>query len=91
MDDPNHEILQSRKVNELKLLATDWRDVHNIYMLLCLATQLGLTLCDPIDCGLPGSSVHGHAPGKNTEWAAMPSSRGSSKPRDRSQVSHFAG
>ena len=28
--------------------------------------QLCLTLCDPMDCGLPGSSVHGDSPGKNT-------------------------
>ena len=28
--------------------------------------QLCLTLCDPMDCSLPGSSVHGYSPGKNT-------------------------
>ena len=28
--------------------------------------QSCLTLCDPMDCGLPGSSVHGDSPGKNT-------------------------
>ena len=28
--------------------------------------QLCLTLCDPLDCTLPGSSVHGDSPGKNT-------------------------
>ena len=28
--------------------------------------QLCLTLCDPVDCGPPGSSVHGDSPGKNT-------------------------
>ena len=33
-----------------------------------------------MDCGPPGSSVHGDSPGKNLEWAAMPSSRGSSYP-----------
>ena len=34
---------------------------------LCLAAQLCLTLCNPMDCSLPGSSVHGNSPGKNTE------------------------
>ena len=34
--------------------------------LLCLVTQSCLTLCDPMDCSLPGSSVHGDSPGKNT-------------------------
>ena len=33
---------------------------------LCLITQSCLTLCDPMDCSLPGSSVHGDSPGKNT-------------------------
>ena len=37
--------------------------------LLCvgLAVQLCPTLCDPVDCSLPGSSVHGASPGKKTE------------------------
>ena len=33
---------------------------------LCLVAQSCLTLCEPIDCNLPGSSVHGDSPGKNT-------------------------
>ena len=32
----------------------------------CLVTQSPLILCDPMDCSLPGSSVHGDSPGKNT-------------------------
>ena len=37
-------------------------------MCLCLVTQLGLTLCDPVDCSQSGSSVHGMGffSGKNT-------------------------
>ena len=31
-----------------------------------LVAQLCLTLCNPIDCSLPGSTVHGDSPGKNT-------------------------
>ena len=31
-----------------------------------LVTQLYQTLCDPMDCSLPGSSIHGNSPGKNT-------------------------
>ena len=34
--------------------------------LLCLVAQLYLTLCDPMDCSLPGSSVHADSPGNNT-------------------------
>ena len=33
---------------------------------LCLVTQSCPTLCDPLDCSLPDSSVHGESPGKNT-------------------------
>ena len=35
--------------------------------MLCLVAQLCLTLCDPMDCSPPGSSVHADSPGKNTE------------------------
>ena len=39
---------------------------HDIYAVLCLVAQSCLTLCDPMNCSLPGSSVHGDSPGKNT-------------------------
>ena len=35
-------------------------------MLSCLVAQLCLTLCDPMDCSPPGTSVHGDFPGKNS-------------------------
>jgi len=35
-------------------------------VVLCLVAQLCPTLCDPINCSPPGSSVHGNSPGKNT-------------------------
>ena len=38
--------------------------------------QLCTTLCDPMDCSLPGSSVHGILQAGILEWVAMPSSRG---------------
>ena len=38
------------------------------------------TLCDPMDCSLPGSSVHGILQARVLEWAAMPPSRGPSPP-----------
>ena len=58
---------------------------------MCLVSQLYLTLCNPIDCSPPGSSVHGNSPGKNTGVVAMPSSRGSFQPRDWTQVSCIVG
>ena len=57
------------------------------FAVLCLVTQLCPTLCDTVDCSLPGSSVHGVLQARILEWVAMPSSRGSSQPRDRTQVS----
>ena len=58
---------------------------------LCLATQLCPTVWDPMDHSLPGSSVHGILQARILEWVAMPSSRGSSQPRDQTQVSLIAG
>ena len=49
------------------------------------------TLCDPMACSLPGSSVHGILQARILEWVAIPFSRGSSQPRDRSQVFCTAG
>ena len=53
--------------------------------------QLCPTLCDPMDCSLPGSSIHGILQARILEWAAIFFSRGSSQPRDRTRVSHIAG
>ena len=44
-----------------------------------------------MDCSPPGSSVHGIFQVRILEWVAYPFSRGSSWPRDRTQVSHIAG
>ena len=43
--------------------------------------------CNPMDCSPPGSSVHGIVRARILEWGAMPSSRGSSRPRDQTHVS----
>ena len=52
--------------------------------------QSCLTLFDPVDCSLPGSSVHGNLQTSILEWVAIPFSRGSSQPMDRTQVSHLS-
>ena len=49
------------------------------------------TLCDPTDCSLPGSSVHGISQARVLEWAAISFSRGSSQPRNQTWVSCTAG
>ena len=48
------------------------------------------TLCDPIDCSLPGSSVHGILQARILEQVAIPFSRGSSQPRDRTHISYVS-
>jgi len=45
--------------------------------------QLCLTLCDPMDYSLPGSSVHGILQARILEWVAISFSRGSSQPRNQ--------
>ena len=47
------------------------------------------TLCDPMDCGLPGSSVHGIFQARMLEWVAIYFSRGASWPRDQTWVSRM--
>ena len=56
-----------------------------------LVTQLYLTLCDPMDCSPPGSSIHGIFQVKVLEWIAIGFSRGSSQPRDGTWVSRIVG
>ena len=56
-----------------------------------LAAQSGPTLCDPVDCSPPGSSVHGILQARVLEWVAIPFSRGSSWARDWTLASHIVG
>ena len=59
---------------------------HNVYE----NAHPSPTLCDPIDCSLPGSSVHGILQARILEWVAIPFSGGSFQPRDWAQVSCIA-
>ena len=54
---------------------------------VCSVAQSCLTLCDPVDCSPPGSSVHGILQARTLEWGAISSSRGSSRPRESILVS----
>ena len=54
---------------------------------VCSVTQSCLTLCDSMDCSPPGSSVHWIFLEQILEWVAISSFRGSSQPRDLTQVS----
>ena len=74
------------RLNHMKCFAQS----HLQYM-LCLVAQSCPTLCEPVDASPPGSSVHGILQGRILEWVAIPFSRGSSQPRDWTQVSRIAG
>ena len=69
--------------NELPL---DIQTLHTlVFVSLGVCAQLlqsCLTLCDPMDCSLPGFFVHGILQARILEWVAMSDSRGSSQPRN---------
>ena len=56
----------------------------------CLLAQPCLTLCDPMNCNLPGSSVHGISQARILERVSISYSRGSSWPRDWTRVFCFS-
>ena len=70
-----HNSVKSLKITEVKVLVA----------------QSYPTLCDPMDCSLTGFSVHGILQAIILQWVAILFSRGSSWPRDRTQVSCIAG
>ena len=57
----------------------------------CLVTKSYPTLLCPMDCSLPGSSIHGISQARILKWITIPSSRESSWPRDQTCVSCIAG
>ena len=61
------------------------------YCFISEVAQSCLTLCDPMDCSLPGSSIHGIFQAKVLEWGAIAFSRACSWPRVRTWVSHIVG
>ena len=77
----------------LILKSRDFRDELTLKFLfnVVLVAQSCLTLCDPTDCSPPVSSVHGILQARTLEWITIPFSRGSSWPRDQTQVSCIAG
>ena len=85
------------KVTKLKTtLATLVQNIHNNYYLFSssymldkcmLVAQSCPTLCNPMDCSPPGSSVHGILQARKLEWVAIPFSRQSPWPRAWTLVS----
>ena len=68
-----------------------WLELIATFPRLVLVSQLCLTLCDPVDCSSPGSSVHGIYQARILEGVAVPFSRVSSPPRVWTQISCITG
>ena len=60
--------------------------VYRGVQVFLLVTQSCLTLCNPRDCSLLGSSVHGILQARTLEWIAIPFSRGSSRSKDQTWI-----
>ena len=58
---------------------------------IVVVTQLCLTLCDPMDCNLPGSSVHGILRARILKWVAIPFSGDLPNPRIEPRSPTFQG
>ena len=72
-------------------MAVGGKEKKVLLLVLSEVAQSCWTLCDPMDCSLPGSSVHGIYQARVLEWVAISFSRESSKPWDQTQVSCIAG
>ena len=83
-----YNLKNSMAIWETKLLPMifQWK-----WKVKALVTQLCLTLCDPMDCSPPGSSVYGILRARILEWVVIPFSRGFSWLRDQARVSVTAG
>ena len=86
------KVIQKKKKNNNKKT----KPCHELNQLskpvkgLVLVTQSCPTLCNPMDCSPPGFFLHGILQARTLGWVAMPFSRVSSQPRDRTQVSLIA-
>ena len=81
-------IFSNRKSIIIHAIALSW-EIEWDYA--CVLTQSCPTLCDPMDCSPSGSFVQEIFLARILEWVAISFSRGSSQPRDRTQVFQIAG
>ena len=97
---PLYFYVLSREQNECYSLRhqldTSWHDRYAIFVELHMKVKVLVnyscpTLCNTMDSSLASSSVHGILQARIMEWVAIPFSRGSSQPRNWTQVSCIAG
>ena len=91
----NHIFWHYKKNLNRKIFSVLWpfspRCTWCIHISKSEVTQPCANLCNPMDCSLPGSYVHGIFQASVLEWVAISFSRGFSQPRDRTWVSCIAG
>ena len=75
-------LVSSQPSNSGGWLKNEQSILHTDSTCACLVVQLCPTVCSPVDCSLPDSSVHGILQAKILEWIAISFSRSSSQPRD---------
>ena len=83
-------LIQGREASpHLFCVTQEWNIILFFEVLVCAKSlQSCPTLCDPIDCSPPGSSVHGNLQARVWKWVARPSYRGSSRPRNQTCLLH---
>ena len=100
LDDPNVTIWVNKPLNpptvipshlEKEILHDCLEFLETVYPHKCVSAHLCPTLCNPMDCSPPGSSVHGIIQARIQNWVDIPFSRGSSPLRDWTKIFYIAG
>ena len=104
MDCIDHGVAKSRKrlsnfhslTKKFQVSVCKWRQERPFFFKDTIekesdVSQSCLTLCNPRDCSLPGSSIHEIFQARILESVAISFSRGSFQPRDQTPISHTAG
>ena len=94
LSDQCKEIEENNRMRKIRDLFKKIRDTKGTFQAKKSESEVPQscpTLCNPVDCSLPGSSLHGILQARILKWVAISFSRLSSWPRDRTQVSHVAG
>ena len=87
----SHSILEQPLRNcHFLSFGEEWKNIR-IWKKECGSHFVYPTLCNLMDCSLPGFYVHGIFQSRILEWVAISCTRGSSEARIRTQVSHIAG
>ena len=83
------------RLHNKKIISNVHRNILKFNIFLAMKVKVSdallcLTFCDSMDCIRPGSFVHRILQTRRLEWVAMPSSRGSSRDRDRTPISSIS-